>query len=120
MTPAAIDELLLSLDDSITSYTDNACRMALEVPSLRERLRSIVAQWAAGQSQWRPIETAPKDGTVVLLFKHSMDFKIRGYGYWEGGDAFVSGWISKGFDETFGNLGLGNPSHWMPLPESPL
>lgn len=99
----------LSDASACDGWSGDACCISYESAQAIERLIP----------KWQPIETAPKDGTSVLLFKQSMDFKIRGYGYWEGGDSFVSGWISKGFDDTFGNLGLANPSHWMPLPEPP-
>jgi hypothetical protein len=72
---------------------------------------------------WRPIETAPKDGTRVLGW-----FPQRGNGfqiavtYFENEERFSYGkrthtlqyWYSSGF------LNLHQePSHWMPLPEAP-
>lgn len=70
---------------------------------------------------WQPIETAPKDGTTVLLFsnKNGLNWNVVGYGFWEGGEDIISGWISFGFTEPAGNLGLAAPSHWMPLPAPP-
>lgn len=32
---------------------------------------------------------------------------------------FVSGWISIGFTDPPGNLGLAHPTHWQPLPAAP-
>ena len=53
-------------------------------------------------SQWRPIETAPRDYTYILIY----DGKVR-IAEWDGecwcaGDAFIS-----------------YPTHWMPLPPPP-
>lgn len=70
-------------------------------------------------SEWQPIETAPKDGTVVYLYRQVGDWKVRGHGYWEGG-GIVSGWITQGFYDPPGNLGLAHPTHWMPLPAPPV
>lgn len=59
-----------------------------------------------GFAKWEPIETAPKDGTEILLFAL---FDI-GLCYWS--DKMDS-W-TWGAGNRF-NL----PSHWMPLPEIP-
>ena len=71
-------------------------------------------------SKWQPIETAPKDGTVVL-----------GYGITDGE---VSGPSSEKTIEPMHHLGPSGewgitggdyyivwirPTHWMPLPEPP-
>jgi hypothetical protein len=66
-------------------------------------------------SQWQPIETAPKDGTEILL-GHS--------------EAVFSGWWSKNTDEgegwTSGQTNIYEDyvaypaTHWMPLPAPPL
>lgn len=71
--------------------------------------------------EWQPIETAPKDGTTVIIGRDMGDFGfVRGYGRFDGKDgSFLSGWISHGFSEYHGNLGLAHPTHWMPLPEPP-
>jgi hypothetical protein len=70
-------------------------------------------------SEWQLIESAPRDGTQVMLYKNTGIFKVLGFGYWEGGTSFVSGWITRGFHDVPGNLGLANPSHWMPMPSPP-
>jgi hypothetical protein len=74
-------------------------------------------------SEWQPIETAPKDGTEVLLFgPDGMDIAA-----WqpETEDEFESGVIvAPGFDAGFfGRVYAAGcneaPTHWMPLPEAP-
>ena len=58
-------------------------------------------------SEWQPIDTAPKDGTRVLLWlvptAIAMPFGWRG-GRWMGDDY---------------PLNMAEPSHWMPMPEPP-
>ncbi len=62
-------------------------------------------------TEWLPIETAPKDGTKVLL--HCDKF-VPIVCEWHGGSwrniwgEFESTWPSKW-----------KPTHWMPLPPSP-
>lgn len=72
-------------------------------------------------AEWQPIDTAPKDGTTVILGRDMGDFGfVRGYGNFDGKEgSFVSGWISHGFSRVHGNLGLAHPTHWMPLPKPP-
>ena len=76
---------------------------------------------AQPMSEWQPIETAPKDGVVVILGRWMDEFGfVHGYGHFEGRpSAFVSGWITHGFDPVMSNLGLASPTHWMPLPPPP-
>ena len=74
-----------------------------------------------GVMQWQPIETAPKDGTEVLLYQPRGAFKpwkgrIRDWavniGYWHqpGNPEHPGYWM--------GNRQM-RPTHWMPLPEPP-
>lgn len=69
--------------------------------------------------KWRPIETAPKDGTIILV-----------YGYWDGelsekdierevwkAHFNLGTWCLDGSE--FYAVEIANPTHWMPLPEPP-
>lgn len=58
--------------------------------------------------EWFPIQTAPKDGTEILLLYHS-EF-IRGLGYWVENDKYAY-WSVKG-NAVF-------PSRWAPIPKMP-
>ena len=82
--------------------------------------------------EWLPIETAPKDGTEILLFTDEGEIRNGSWvdhrpdDYDEmGHDA---GWQSNCGSivpgRSFGNPkyfweGIGHPTHWMPLPEEP-
>lgn len=57
---------------------------------------------------WRPIETAPKDGTDVLVL-------------WDRGGTMqvASCWEGTWTDANDDELIVSPPTHWMPLPEPP-
>jgi hypothetical protein len=70
--------------------------------------------------EWQPIETAPKDGTVMILLEHRREYSSSTIDFgcfefiensdWDG--AAVYGWMS--------NEGkIEEPTHWMPLPTEP-
>lgn len=71
-------------------------------------------------TDWQPIETAPKDGTHVLLFWRG-GHQIS---HWRHTQHFQNGRISydnAGWADPYGSLGResSGPSHWMPLPDKP-
>lgn len=68
--------------------------------------------------QWKPIETAPKDGThIPLYFPSYHEGKVDVYYFTEGYD-YEGSW-----DGLEGYSPIGDyedqPTHWMPLPEGP-
>ena len=76
-------------------------------------LKDIDAYLATGG--WRPIETAPKDETYILLYCGD-DFQA--VGYWS-----TSIWVTKGgawiYDECRSDTVELEPTHWQPLPPPP-
>ena len=76
--------------------------------------------------EWQPIETAPKDGKAVLLYKPDErmvgEYTIAGYwGEWPGHE---DGWIAcdgkpQGYYSNVAGGRQGYPTHWMPLPPPP-
>ena len=58
--------------------------------------------------EWQPIETAPKDGTRVLL--------VIDHGEW--GDKVWTGLWADGWIISYGKTS-NKPTHWMPLPVPP-
>lgn len=81
-----------------------------------ERLRGEVE----GLRKWHPMETAPKDGTNVLLVNRRGNIAS---GLWqEGLNGRYTGWYlrgnSSGQPDTFFNHHHG-PTHWKPWPDLP-
>jgi len=62
--------------------------------------------YAEPLSDWQPIETAPKDGSEIIMFAM--------------GDIGICYWSDKVNGWTWG-LGkyFNSPTHWMPLPKQP-
>jgi hypothetical protein len=62
------------------------------------------------ETAWQPIETAPKDGTRILvcqrMVRGEMVFRSVRITHW---------WFSFGR----WNMTRGTPTHWMPLPDPP-
>ena len=69
------------------------------------------AALSEGEMEWRPIETAPKDGTLVLVGHETAVFD----GWW---DENSGGWVD-GSTDMYEDLIVYQPTHWMPLPASP-
>ena len=61
--------------------------------------------WA--MSEWQPIETAPRDGTEILLWEdgYILGSWVEEYGYFADPDGHL--WKNR------------QPTHWMPLPAPP-
>lgn len=84
------------------------------------RLHAIYgALWAASPTPpeapgWRPIETAPRDGTNILLLTAGGVVE----GYWQWGD-WSQSVIECSYDEAGGPVFGCRPTHWMPLPPAP-
>lgn len=71
-------------------------------------------------SEWRPIETAPKDGTPVLLYVKEYSSTVTIEGWWQGG--LDGNWACVWLDVHGCGCCSGsdpNPTHWMPLPPPP-
>jgi hypothetical protein len=68
-------------------------------------------------TDWQPIETAPKDGTSVLVYgpwKGEFSQLKHPHEIWRGHCHPVSKlWFISG------TLEFVDPTHWMPLPEPP-
>lgn len=72
------------------------------------------------ESKWLPIETAPRDGTVVQLWlrrpwsEPRIAYWFEPWGNWQ-----PQGVAPDVLRDEISGIGAAVPSHWMPLPESP-
>ncbi len=72
---------------------------------------------------WKPIETAPKDGTPIILWAKNL---LHG-GYGRAGNYVIGRWMQHDIewwhvdDGKFGPYPLRGPSptYWMPCPDPP-
>lgn len=67
---------------------------------------------------WLPIESAPKDGTVILVYSgHSEDARGNGTG------VYIASWsddpLGGDFYELIDAPWPLEPTHWQPLPDAP-
>jgi hypothetical protein len=126
------DVVLLEWFDSFSNPRE-ARRAVVEV-AVRSAITAYVSALGDG---WQPIETAPKDGTAILLswfdaiddyvepdaavaghWTHWADrsgWYLRGFGVLNEGGGYFSG-IGESSDDGWPKL---HPTHWRPLPEPP-
>lgn len=74
-------------------------------------------------SEWKTIESAPRDGTTILVcggtlsWRGSYDCDAQmvepDTANWMGGEWFI------GNGESYGDRIICTPTHWMPLPSPP-
>lgn len=72
---------------------------------------------------WKPIETAPKDGTMILTYRDSATVPIILSVHWNEYNEYSdcpSGWYhSRNSVGAYLLDDCETPTHWMPLPELP-
>ena len=61
--------------------------------------------------EWKPIETAPKDGLLTMLLVPSRKRSLPLPGYWTG-----AGWLTYNHDWAVARV---EPTHWMEMPPPP-
>ena len=70
-------------------------------------------------SNWQPIETAPKDGTCILVGNRYGTWVAKHMPVYPSGYRPSSPWfcmmLNREYMYVLGDL----PTHWMPLPEPP-
>ena len=64
--------------------------------------------------EWQLIETAPKDGTPIIVYPN-IDVTFWGY---TKDDSDPYGWVGS-YSYTTDDFNTLSPTHWMPLPAPP-
>lgn len=65
--------------------------------------------------EWQPIETAPKDGSAILIYTPHFYFGAGVYLAWWGEEW----WEVCTEGQTLHPYSTSRATHWMPLPEPP-
>ena len=86
----------------------------IDVDYKRPNRLSHVRNQGAKMSEWQPIETAPKDGTVVDLWNYKLNMRCADCFMYDGEWSYLNDHF-----ETVSIKGNDMFSHWMPLPEPP-
>lgn len=111
---AALDRLDNAYGVSERIWYSDELADACNPSAIKELLDRLEA--AENAVQWQPIETAPKDGTRLLLWwgseVHIGRCVVAGMSR-DGGD-----WWRSESHQVF-KVAEGRPTHWMPLPAAP-
>lgn len=73
-------------------------------------------------SEWQPIETAPKDGTGILVIDMTARLPQAGQAWWIA-DVWTlvspdTGWALE--EDLYRSMIWVSPTHWLPLPAPPV
>lgn len=93
------------------------------VGDLRHASRLLSEASPSPASEWQPIESAPKDGTRIVVWNGAAHFARWSDDCHMGQFEKAPGWqVFECEDDTFYAWGLSasEVTHWMPLPQPPL
>lgn len=88
--------------------------MAANCPTCNPSALRGLPKGEATPQRWQPIETAPKDGSWILLYECEGVYDTPDFTHWIASWRWTEdscGWLDQNED-----LVMSNPSHWMPLP----
>lgn len=105
MTP--IPEATVEAADEAACNANESFRYTHSPPERRAIIRAALEAAREHGGGWRAIETAPRDGTVVLLAHEKAAFD----GYWSEADG---GWVDDVTDAYDDKLTY-EPTHWQPM-----
>jgi hypothetical protein len=93
----------------------------LEVGRAIDHLCASAEKFSAAMREWQPIETAPKDGTRLLLWcvHHNAQYADDPVEFSRWAGAVIGSWTNHNGGGWTWSGHAGTPIHWMPLPEPP-
>lgn len=71
------------------------------------------------EGSWQPIETAPKDGTAVLVVNDKALDPEALVAHWNGEWRVDTTYAWANAEDPWGHFGTIDATHWMPLPPAP-
>lgn len=114
MTKLTDDELLAWLNAQVDVAAKTASRSWSQFAQLEGRLRELLAA-----QEWQPIESAPRDGTRILIWPKLMQPRAA-LNFVREKRAVIGYWHTPGNSEKPGMwIGAGSPTHWRRLPPPP-
>ena len=124
MTKPYMGQIMAECDCQHAGCEDRGYCMADRIATITEQLEAARRDAKEDSAKWQPIETAPRDGTRVLLFRQS---HITGaqivFGRWND-DRFrprPRPYWTHDLERVWGvtEAREAQPTHWMPPPEPP-
>lgn len=110
-TGVEADDFPMSVDCAFETLKNEFNQRASDRDRLKERIAELEAE-----RKWRPIETAPRDGALILGMRYSVDT-----------DGEISNWVAPIFfedgswvhawEECYEKMPRSTPTLWMPLPK---
>jgi hypothetical protein len=104
-------KLKLRGDEEVSKQRDANEALTNELEQQAKRISELEAE-----RTWQPIETAPKDGTNVLLITRKGNMAT---GLWQGSGPSEGWWLRGSAEPNCFFNGHYGPTHWMQLPQAP-
>jgi hypothetical protein len=114
-----IDVAMVALAEAWRQKDERAGREALE-NLVRIAIDDVAPQ--EPRQTWQPIETAPTDGTRVLVYGWQYGASLFGVGFWFQPRTIkeLGGWICETLPGQHVSGTFSNPTHWQPMLHAPV
>lgn len=94
--------------------TDETCRLCIDYAlTVIAQVRGSERHRSSPSAEWRGIDTAPKDGTEILVYDAATKETLVVFFNQDSG----VGWLGARDEDGIPLFRVDDPTHWMPLPE---